>query len=493
MKNQGKPYLRLRRSDKELYTPYVKQTIFHKAHEFCFETLYGGAAGGGKSFSMLWDAYMFAISHPGVRLIMFRRTFPQLEKSLIFYSRMLFDSSMGKYREKDKKWVIFTNGVPSYIEFGHCKNEGDVYDYHSAQYDGMYFDELSHFTEFQYTYLLTRLRPNVPGVVPFVKSASNPGGIGHAWVRRRWRLWDKTIFFQVYDPDRETEDEIKVPSRCFVPAFVTDNLYIMKNDPGYIDRLRASPYAKQLLEGDWGVFSGQAFPEFAKEKHTCRSFQIPSHWERWISLDYGYSRPFSAHWYARDPETGKIYVYREIYGAGIKEVDQAKRVVGASSVNGSKENIKYAVADPSVFSPRGGGSSIAEVWAKNGLHVQRGTRDRISGKARVHDYLTIAPDGKGWLIIFEDKCPHLVRTLPEMVLDDANPEDVDTNQEDHAYDDLRYFLMSLPAMKHSTEEEGRTDVDPASQAEWDWFRKFAKKVSSRGESAPGSGINEVIG
>lgn len=420
-----KDALLLRRGKRILYSPYPKQVLFHKSQHLAFETLYGGAAGGGKSFCMLFDAYMNCIRHPGTHNILFRRTFPQLEKSLIFLSRTMFDITMGKYNQKERVWRIYTRTVPSYIHFGHCKNQADVYNYHSTQFDSMYFDELTHFTEFQYAYLLTRLRPNVAGAKPYVKAAANPGGIGHAWVRRRWRLWDKTIHYQVYHPDREQDDTVAVPSRCFIPAFVTENKWIMENDPGYVDRLKAGPFKKQLYDGDWSIFSGQAFPEIAAGKHFMKSFKIPLDWPRWVSLDYGYSRPFSAHWHAQEPGTNRIYTYKEIYGVGIKEAEQARRVIAKSIDDGRVERILYHVADPSVFSPRGGGSSIAQVWQDNGLTVVRGNRDRKSGKARVHSYLAMAQDGKPHWIIFNDMCPNLARTLPDLVLDESDPEDVD--------------------------------------------------------------------
>lgn len=490
---KGKAALSLRKGDKEIYVPYPKQMLFHKSHDLAFETLYGGAAGGGKSFSMLWDAYMHCVTYPGVHCILFRRTFPQLEKSLIFFSRMCFDTSMGKYNIRERTWKIYTSGAVSYIHFGHCKNESDVYNYHSAQYDAMYFDELTHWTEFQYTYLLTRLRPNVVGSKPFVKASANPGGIGHAWVRRRWRLWDMAIQFMVYKPDQEPDQLVGSPSRCFVPAFVTDNLWIVKNDPGYIERLRSSPFKRQLLDGDWSVFSGQAFPEIVGGLHFRHSFPIPKEWPRWVSLDYGYSRPFSAHWHTQDPSAiGRIYTYRELYGAGIKEVDQAKRVVAMSLQDGGPEKILYHVADPSVFSPRGGGSSIAEVWQQNGLIVVKGNRERKSGKARIHSYLSLAPDKKPYWIIFNDRCPNLARTLPELVLDEHDTEDVCTTQEDHAYDDCRYFLMSIRAPKITgTGDDSARELDAASANEWDWFKKHVLKISQAGQRAPGSGINDV--
>lgn len=487
---KGKAALSVLRGKKEAYVPYPKQMLFHKSHEKAFETLYGGAAGGGKSFSMLWDSYMHCVRHPGVHCILFRRTFPQLEKSLIFFSRMMFDSSMGRYNIRERTWTIYTSGAPSYIHFGHCKNESDVYNYHSAQYDAMYFDELTHWTEFQYTYLLTRLRPNVEGVTPYVKASANPGGIGHAWVRRRWRLWDVSIQFMVYKPDQEADQLVSSPSRCFVPAFVTDNLWIVKNDPTYIERLKSSPFKRQLLDGDWAVFSGQAFPEWLAATHTCHSFEIPLSWERWVSMDYGYTRPAAIYWHARDPNMGRIYTYRELYGTGIKEADQAKRTQAMSYKDGQAERILAHIADPSVFAKRGA-SSIADIWQQNKLFVERGNNERKSGKARMHSYITMAPDKKPWWMIFSDRCPNLARTLPELVLDEHDTEDVDTSQEDHAYDSCRYFLMHIraPKTQDDGEEPGRA-LDDASRKEWDWFNKSVLQ-KSKNNNVIGGGINGV--
>lgn len=467
----------MRKDSKELYYPYVKQLLFHKAHEHSFETLYGGSAGGGKSQAILFDAYMTAIKHPGIRIIIFRRTYPQLEKSHIFYSKNLFTSDMGKYSEKNKVWKIYTSGQPSYIEFGHCKSEDDVFNYHSAQYDAMYFDELTHFTEFQYTYLLTRIRPNVVKSPLFVKSAANPGGIGHAWVRKRWSLQNKDkISFLVYKPEyveNIANLNLKIPSRCFIPATVYDNNYIMENDPDYVERLKSSPFSKQLLEGDWGTFSGQAFPEFDKNIHTCKPFKIPQSWDRWVGIDYGYSKPFAALWFARDPNSGRIYVYRELYLVGVRDVTQAQKIV---EVSGS-EKINYYVADPSIFAPRGSGSSIAEVYERNGvMPLIKGNNKRVAGKIRFQDYLARAKDGKGWIVFFET-CENTIRTIPELILDERNVEDVNTRQEDHCYDSIRYFLMSLetPTRRSNFDELTLTQIDDASRREWENVRRTILK------------------
>ena len=223
----------------------MKQCCLHSANKHAWETLYGGAAGGAKTHGLLWDAYLNSIKYPGFRSIILRRTYPELEKSIIRESRKYFTPTMGRYFERKREWRIYTTTEPSTIEFGHCKNESDVYRYQSTQYDAMYIDELTHFTEFQFTYLITRVRPTKPGFKTFVKCASNPGNIGHGWVRRRYNLLDKRYFFQVIEvkdgPDKPPQ------TRLFIPSFVTDNYYIVQNAPDYIQRLENSPFKKLLL------------------------------------------------------------------------------------------------------------------------------------------------------------------------------------------------------------------------------------------------------
>ncbi len=464
------------------YVAYPKQLIFHKAHLHAFETLYGGSAGGGKSWSLLWDAYIFASQHPGTRCLILRRTYPELEKSLILYSKKMFDGSMGRYNEKNRRWMIFTKGTPSIIEFGHCKNEADVYHYHSAQYDGVYFDELTTFTEFQYTYLLTRLRPNVEGIKPFVKSATNPGNIGHGWVKRRWKLGNRSYDYKIYK-EVVSEDVGKIlkdlkldqAERLFVPAKVYDNKFIMDNDPNYVARLLASPYRAQLLDGDWGVFSGQAFPEFNVSHHCCQKKDIPSDWVRTISVDFGYGMPSAIYWHAYDKESQKVYTYRELYIQGVKDRQQALKVLALSA----NEKIDMCIIDSSAFVAGSNGISIAEVFQevfKNKIIVRRSNRDRVSGKMRVHDYLSMN-EKKEFYWQIDSSCKNLIRTLPDLVISEKNNEDVEKGkQEDHAYDSCRYYLMSLPALKFKFRPDSnnviKRGIDIASQREW---RRVAKK------------------
>ena len=465
-----------------LYKPQPKQALFHESE--AEEILYGGAAGGGKSHSILWDAYMNCFKHSGLRVVMFRRTYPELEKSLIFKSRMYFSEGMGKYNESKKRWIIYCeDGGQSWIEFAHCKDESDVFNYQSAEYDIEYFDELTHFTEFQYLYLKTRVRTTrTDGFKPKIKAATNPGNIGHGWVRKRWKLSDKTNYFKVWNPD-PTEDEPNPGSRVFIPARLDDNQILMNADPNYINRLKSLPeqQRKQLLDGDWEVFSGQAFTEWDPKIHVIKPFDIPKHWERWSAVDFGFSKPFAGLWFAMDPCSRRMYCYRELYGAQIRDVLQAKRMVAMSRMSdGIPEKINFNVADPSIWANRGNGLSTAEVYAINGYNVIPGNNDRIMGKMRVHDYLSMASDGKPWLQIFNN-CVNLIRTLPELILDTNNTEDVNTKQEDHAYDALRYFLMTRPSMKTDTiDEYNGISTDPASRSEWmNLKRLFLKEQNSR--------------
>lgn len=492
------PIFQLKKNNKNLYIPYPQQLYLHYANKFADEILYGGAAGGGKTYSMLYDAYIKCVKYPGINVAIFRRTFPELERTFIAKSKMYFDSSMGYYNEKTKTWTIYTKSIPSKIQFCHCKTEKDVFSYQSAEFDVIYIDELTHWTEFQYSYIITRLRSsrtNEMEMNPHIICATNPGGVGHGWVKKRWRLHNRDMYYKVFDPEEDDNSngyfDFKIPNltRLFIPAKVTDNYYIIQKDPKYISRLLTSQFSKQLLEGDWSIFAGQAFPEFSN-KHIIQPFEIPSHWKRYVSIDYGYSKPFCALWHAQDPVSKKVYTYREVYKTKLNDAEQARLILELSE----KEKIEAFISDPSVFSPRGSGSSIAQVWNSVGMTVVGGNNQRIAGWQRVHDWLILDSKEEPVWYIFDKKCPNLIRTLPEMVYSMSNPEDIDTDAEDHAVDALRYFFMHIdyPFFKKSEmirDTNIYSRLDPVSKAEWDYVRE---KIFLRNENEK-SIANELRG
>ena len=232
----------------------INLTISKKQYEFIqakeFEVLYGGAAGGGKSYGQLIDAYLYALKYKKSKQLILRRTFPDLEKSLIRVSRDLYRQDLCEYNGS-KHTYTFING--SIIDFGYINNESDVYQYQSAEYDVIRFDELTHFTEFQYTYLISRCR-GANDYPKQIKSSTNPGNVGHGWVRAR--------FIDIAPPD--TTIETPQGTRRFIPAKVQDNRFLMESDPEYITRLKNLPEEEQkaLLYGSWDVFKGQYFTEF---------------------------------------------------------------------------------------------------------------------------------------------------------------------------------------------------------------------------------------
>lgn len=418
------------------YKPQDRQNLFHTCP--ADEILYGGAAGGGKSEALLQDAYKNALKYEGCKIIMFRRTFPDLERSLILRSRQIYDNRLGKYNESKRRW-IFKNG--SMIEFAYMDKESDVYNYQGAEYDFEYWDELTHFTEKQYRYMISRLRGKIKNIKRQIKSATNPGGIGHSWVKSR--------FIDIGSPEKivkpePTEDEPTPGTRTFIPAKIYDNKTLLENDPSYLQRLKSllTRERKQLLEGDWDSFQGQAFDEWNKEIHVIKPFKIPDTWKRIRTIDYGRTAPFCCLWMALDNDHN-IYVYKEAYKTGLDATDQAELILDMSK----GESIDYTVLDTACWIPNQHGESITDTYMDKGLLVEKASKDRINGKDKVHAWLKIRKDFKdkdySKLKIFET-CTNLVRTLPALPLDERHPEDVDTKAEDHAYDALRYGLMSMP-------------------------------------------------
>jgi hypothetical protein len=320
------------------------------------------------------------------------------------------------------------------------QNEKDVYNYQSSQFDRLAFDELTQLTEFEFRYLEARARATVRGVMPKIRAGTNPGNVGHGWVKATWidaAPWDSRFDLP------EVNGQSPGTGR-FIPSKVDDNQELLARDPGYKDRLNLLPDSirEAYRDGSWDLFVGQFFTEFNRDRHVCKPFAIPRAWPRWIAVDYGYGAPWCVLWLARDPATRQTVVYRELYQTNVIDRVQPTKILAAMA----GERCEAAYADPSMWNTQPNGTSIAQVYHAGHVPIAKANNDRKAGWQRVREALGDDDEGRPRLQIFET-CLNLIRTLPVQVYDPHDSEDLDTEGEDHPEDVLRYALMgaSVPA------------------------------------------------
>lgn len=442
------------------YEPTKKQRMFHasKANEI----LYGGAAGGGKTKAIVMDALFRCMTYPETTAVIFRRTYRELEDTDIKEAQASYPKTLAIYNAGRHEFKL-ANG--SKILFRHCENESDRFDYSGLEAQFMYFDELTTFTQTIYDFLKTRLRAKKSlGVVPIIRSASNPGNIGHGWVKKMFvdagpymEIREQTVY-------SEALHKAKTIRTQYIPSLATENPFITED---YIFELEQKPDAlkRALLNGDWDSFEGQVFKEFTNDPnhyadrrwtHVIDPFPIPDDWPRYFSFDWGYSDPFSCQWWAIDYQ-GRAYLYREWYGCVPRQADKGIEISPEQIALGILEREEYErknnirvlrVADPSIFD-KSRGDSIADQMGPGfrgrheGVVFTKGDNARIAGKMQVHERLRFDPDGKPMMYIF-NTCKEWIRTVPTLPYDDKKTEDINTEAEDHCYDATRYFLMEHP-------------------------------------------------
>lgn len=403
---------------------------------------YGGARGGGKSWAVRTKAILMAAKYAGIRILIMRKTYPELRENHIL--PLLADlSGFADYNES-KKVFSFING--SRIKFGYCDAESDVSQYQGQEYDVVFMDEATHFTEYQYNAVKSCIR----GVNSFPKRmyiTCNPGGVGHGWVKR--------LFI-----DRDYREGESAQDYTFIPARVYDNKALMQKDPEYVKGLMSLPQELRSawLDGNWDAFAGQFFPEFRRDIHVTEPHEIPEGARIFRAFDYGLDM-LACLWIALD-RYGRAYVFREVHASNLI-VSEAARLI----LDNSPEEVYATYAPPDMWSrQRETGASIAELFGDNGIDLLRASNGRIAGWLSVKEWMKtknvsgVSVPG----IEISSECPFLIRCIGQLCYDEKNSCDAATEPHDitHITDALRYFCASRPApasekRKESTLEKYR--------------------------------------
>jgi len=414
------------------------------------EVLYGGAAGGGKSFAMLVDLLRYA-SNGNHRALLLRRTLAELTE-LIDQSRKLYPKAFpgAVFRESKNTWS-FPSGATAL--FSYVDKDNDVTRYQGQSFTWIGVDELGQYpTPYVWNYLRSRLRTTDPEIQTYMRASANPGGVGGWWLKKMFvdpavpndPFWATDIDsgnILRYGPNHPINADKPLYQRRFIPARLTDNPFLMESGE-YEAMLLSLPEVerRRLLEGDWDVADGAAFSEFDRSKHVVDPFEVPYNWPRLRAADYGYSSPSCVLWGAVDWD-GNIWIYRELYDKGYTGETLA-RIVNALEEHDPLMQI--SVLDGACWSKHGTGPSIAETMIRNGTRWIPADKNRIPGKIELHRRLAVDERTDEPKLKIFSTCTNLIRTLPTIPLSKTNSEDVDTKADDHAYDALRYMCMTRP-------------------------------------------------
>lgn len=512
-----------------IWKPTPRQAAFLAVPDTVFEVMYGGAAGGGKSEALLnLPIVREFYNQPRFKGVIFRRTYPELEAEIIVRSQSqgFYAGTGGTYNVEKKRWQWPSGAI---MQFGHLEYDRDVRKYDSAEYNLVAFDELTSFTEYQYTYMFSRCRSSDSKLPAIVRSGTNPGNVGHSWVRARFV--EPLSTGNVILKDKRTN-----LLRIFIPSKVQDNPHLMKNDPQYINRLQgmAEKDRRAKLDGDWYTFSGQVFDDYREEPyegepdfatHVVDDFVIPSWWPRVLAIDWGYEALTYALWSAISPN-GRVYLYRE-YAIKHAKISQWATEIGRVS---SSEHFSDVVICQSAGQQRGDDLTIAQQFEKySGLRPRLSVNEhgsRVASKLLIQEYMrwkarpsrkivnedfnqdmanqVLRMQGlesyKSYLASFEPETPEtnlpklqifrglevLRKTIPLCIYDDSKKEDVAEFSGDDPYDCLRYCIravddISLTRSKETFDHFNKVDIavkEFEATKDWTGYYRRMERVES---------------
>lgn len=448
-------------------------------------TLYGGAMGGGKSYFLRWVAVYLLLMWAArgiknVRVGLFCEDYPSLTDRHLIKIETEFPRWLGILNKSNHEFRLRPQFGGGIISFRNLDEPGK---YASSEFAAVLVDELTKNIKDRFDLLRTRMR--WPGIADtkFI-AGTNPGSIGHDWVKKMWIIGE-------FEPG-----ELEADQFAFIRATAHDNTNL---DKSYFMTLEGLPdeMKKAFLDGDWDLFQGQFFSEWREVRHVIEPFTPPREWRRYRSIDYGRTAPFCCKWYAVDYD-GRAYVYKEYYKAGVdadinfQEVVKLSKYVDEFGVTHDEE-YQWTVLDAACWAAtygakfnEGRGETIADIAWKNGVHAVPSPKSRKSGWTLMHQYLRwwkVEDNGIKEIvepkIVYMRTCVDSIRTIPTLIFDKHDPEDLDTKGEDHAADTDSYFLQLL--------NEGKTNK-PAEGANRTFSMRFNTKIQGNDESP----INKIF-
>ena len=366
-----------------------------------------------------------------------RRTYPELEQNHIAPIRRMVPPELGNYSVTQRTMTLYNGSV---IKFGHFQNQGAETEYQGQEYDWIFMDEATQFTESEFRTLGGCLR-GVNEIPKRFYLTCNPGGVGHSWVKRLF------IDRRFRTGSENPEEDENPADYSFIFATVEDNEALMKSSPAYVQMLSSLPERLRRAHryGDWDALAGSYFSEFSERTHVCRPFRIPASWPRYRSFDYGLDM-LACIWTAVSPE-GRCFVYREACRPGLIVNDAARLMLEST---GRDERIEATFAPPDMWNrQKDTGKSMAEIFMLAGVGLVKADNNRVQGHLQIKEMLAPDETGRPGLMIF-DGCRSLISCLKAIQSDERNPNDCAKQPHDvtHSVDALRYFCISrvLPGL-----------------------------------------------